>query len=39
MERIEQEDPEIRDQIIKVLEGGKSALKQRARKLNFKHEI
>ena len=33
------EDPEIRDQIIKVLEGGKSALKQRARKLNFKHEI
>lgn len=33
------EDPEIRDQIIKVLEGGKAALKQRARKLNFKHEI
>lgn len=33
------ENPEIRDQIIKVLEGGKEALKQRARKLNFKHEI
>lgn len=33
------ENPEIRDQIIKVLEGGKDALKQRARKLNFKHEI
>lgn len=33
------EDPAIRDQIIKVLEGGKAALRQRARKLNFKHEI
>ena len=33
------EDEEIREQIIKVLEGGKHALKQRARKLNFRHEI
>lgn len=33
------ENLEIRDQIIKILEGGKEALKQRARKLNFKHEI
>lgn len=33
------EDTSIRDQIIRVLEGGKAALKQRARKLNFKHEI
>ena len=33
------ENPEIRDKIIQVLEGGKEALKQRARKLNFKHEI
>lgn len=33
------ENPKIRDQIIKVLEGGKEALKQRARKLDFKHEI
>lgn len=33
------EDSNIRDQIIRVLEGGKNALKQRARKLNFKHEI
>lgn len=33
------ENPEIRDQIIQVLEGGREALKQRARKLNFKHEI
>lgn len=33
------EDSDIRDQIIKVLEGGKEALRQRARKLNFKHEI
>lgn len=33
------EDPEIREEIIKILEGGKEALKQRARKLNFKHEI
>jgi len=33
------EDNEIREEIIKVLEGGKEALKQRARKLNFKHEI
>lgn len=33
------ENETIRDFIIKVLEGGKEALKQRARKLNFKHEI
>lgn len=33
------ENEQIRDSIIKVLEGGKEALKQRARKLNFKHEI
>lgn len=33
------ENPEIREQIIKVLEGGREALKQRARKLNFKHDI
>lgn len=33
------EDGKMREQIIKVLEGGKEALKQRARKLNFKHEI
>lgn len=33
------ENPEAREQIIKVLEGGREALKQRARKLNFKHEI
>lgn len=33
------EDTQIRDEIIKVLEGGKEALKQRARKLNFKNEI
>lgn len=33
------EEPNIRDQIIKVLEGGKEALKQRARKLNFRNEI
>lgn len=33
------ENPDIREQIIKVLEGGKEALKQRARKLDFKHEI
>lgn len=33
------ENSEVRDQIIKVLEGGKEALKQRARKLNFSHEI
>lgn len=33
------ENPVIRGEIIKVLEGGREALKQRARKLNFKHEI
>jgi ATPase subunit of ABC transporter with duplicated ATPase domains len=33
------EDSGIRDEIIKVLEGGREALKQRARKLNFSHEI
>lgn len=33
------EDTQIRDEIIKVLEGGKEALRQRARKLNFKSEI
>ena len=33
------ENPEIREEIINILEGGKEALKQRARKLNFKHEI
>lgn len=33
------ENSEIRDEIISVLEGGRDALKQRARKLNFKHEI
>lgn len=33
------ENPEIRNKVIDVLEGGKEALKQRARKLNFKHEI
>jgi ABC-type lipoprotein export system ATPase subunit len=33
------EDLNVRDEIIRVLEGGKAALKQRARKLNFKHEI
>ena len=33
------ENTQIRDEIIKVLEGGKEALKQRARKLNFKNEI
>ena len=33
------EDSVIRDEIIKVLEGGREALKQRARKLNFKNDI
>ncbi|NMC59735.1 MAG: ATP-binding protein [Candidatus Methanofastidiosa archaeon] len=33
------ENMQIRDEIIKVLEGGREALKQRARKLNFRHEI
>lgn len=33
------ENPVIRHQIIDVLEGGKDALKQRARKLNFRNEI
>ena len=33
------EKPQIKDDIIDILEGGKEALKQRARKLNFKHEI
>jgi len=33
------EKPQIKDAIIDILEGGKEALKQRARKLNFKHEI
>lgn len=33
------EDSEIRSEIIKVLEGGKEVLKQRARKLNFKNDI
>ena len=33
------ENPEIRENIIKILEGGREALKQRARKLNFKGDI
>lgn len=33
------ENEDIRNEIINVLEGGRDALKQRARKLNFKHEI
>lgn len=33
------ENPGRRENIIKVLEGGKDALKMRARKLDFKHEI
>lgn len=33
------EDSKVREEIIKVLEGGKEALRQRARKLNFKNEI
>lgn len=33
------ENPEIRDSIIQILEGGRTALKQRARKLNFNREI
>lgn len=33
------ENPDRRENIIKVLEGGKDALKMRARKLDFKHEI
>lgn len=33
------ENEQIRESVIKILEGGKEALKRRARKLNFKHEI
>jgi len=33
------ENPSRRENIIKVLEGGREALKMRARKLDFKHEI
>lgn len=33
------ENPQIREDIIRVLEGGRDALKMRARKLNFKQEI